>query len=360
MPHKIDYKKEDLLFSQLCGANLYRCSKGSRQEATFDESLLPIIRHDSGEVLGVCFYKTLNQPLQSQNWNTTARWYEIVQNPPGFYNFRWPIDYVISDEGQENGLVFHLRMDDPDIQPLKKFLYQEKLLDWRFPQVKMFLSNFLNEIASLHKTGFAYHRFDLDHIFYRPQSMELLFGFSLGVSAVHEDPLRTGFVPWSHCDMTFLPPWLVSELDHCQEQGAGLEMDLCCDLYSIAAILFRAMIGRMPYQGRLMDGKGHLMNSDFPEEIGVARIAMMRSYLKNATFIFDPQRPENSLADFGRDQTCIERWNALPKEIQEMFLQVFREDAATYDSSMEGRQHWLRKLYSPATWLNKLQQHHII
>ena len=59
-------------------------------------------------------------------------------------------------------------------------------------------------------------------------------------------------IPGEDVAIEFLAPWVPAE--------GTVQVDLICEYYAIAAILFRAMIGRMPYQGRQMDGHGNIMN----------------------------------------------------------------------------------------------------
>lgn len=89
---------------------------------------------------------------------------------------------------------------------------------------------------------------------------------------------------------------------------------LRCDLYSLAVLMFRLLIGRFPFEGSLMDG--------IPRNIDQWIIR----YFQNALFIFDEKDASNSIGDFSHEKIIVTRWNSLTDELRRMFLTVFDQD----------------------------------
>lgn len=276
----------------------------------------------------------------SDSFQNTEQWRHVVEYPADITSFLWPLDIVRYYDGKDQrlGMVFRHR-NFPKMLPIRYFLYQDDGLDWRREPVQKFVRNFLQAMVRLHKSGYAYLNFNMEHILYDPKTMDLLFDFTSSVMPVDlRHVRRSREVPFTEMALEFLPPWLALDQPN--------QMDLVCEYYSIAAMLFRVMVGRMPYQGRLMDGHGNMMNLQMDTDAIVHR-RMFEVYLQHPRFIFDPEEKENTIGLFENEKKYKERWRALPEAVQAMFQRVLSQKNVQASN-------WERKYYSAETWLEVL------
>ncbi len=267
---------------------------------------------------------------------TLKKWKYFIEHPIDINNILWPVDIIRDDEGVY-GLVFRRRAFPP-LKPFKDRLYNDEKLDWRNDDIQKLTINFLDLCKKIHDGGYAYHCFDICRMRFNPQDMDILFDFSLSMSRTYGELKKEEKINHADVGIEFLSPWLEMHEDN--------KMSLEDDYYSIAAILFRLMIGRMPYQGRLMDGMGDMMNllRDIDEN---NHISMFAKYREHPVFIFDENNKENTIGIFSEEEIFIERWNALPENVKKMFNDVLNENNVKADNEN-------RITYSPEEWLEVL------
>jgi len=97
------------------------------------------------------------------------------------------------------------------------------------------------------------------------------------------------------------------------------KMDLASDYYSIAVILFKLLVGKLPYHGKVMEHEPDCGALEHSNWMGV--------YHKNTYFIFDPEDDTNHIGGetgFANDEAFVDRWNSLPGRTRGMFIDVFR------------------------------------
>lgn len=316
-----------LLFSCLSGYNIYLSSKNGifdRIHMFTDEAV------DIREVPGVTATRA------------QEKWRYFIEYPINIKHFIWPIDIVEISDGTI-GLVFRKRAF-PKMEPIKKLLYSPDLLNWKNTSIQNIINSLLIAFDDLHSGGYAYHAFDMNKIFFSESNGEILVDFSLAMTnhffdRKHIDPLSPEEV-----QVEFLPPW-----SSYNEKGF---FSLDDDYYSIAAMLFRLMIGRMPYQGRLMDGVGDIMDRQRDVDQGM-HIKMFEHYHNNPVFIFDEKDNSNNIGLYSHEEKIIKKWEELPSEIRVMFNTVFSKNNI-------GKAYGEKKLYTEREWIDALKKANII
>ena len=321
-------ENRDMVFSSLSGYNFYNIVNQFVDEYEKDKALA--VHELNGSEVEIRYDANLSNSIVLEKWKY------FIEHPIDISSILWPVDIIRSDEGKY-GLVFRRRAFPP-LKSFKEILYNDSKLDWRNTDIQRLINNFLDLCSKLHNGGYVYHCFDIDRMRYNPKDMSILFDFSLSMTRKSDDVEKSEKVSHLDVGIEFLAPW--------QELLEDNMMTLIDDYYSITAILFRLMIGRMPYQGRLMDGNGHMMNylQDTDEN---NHITMFRKYREQPVFIFDDQNKENAIGIFSEEEIYIERWNALPESIKKMFNDVLNEKNVKKDAEK-------RIYYSPDEWLNIL------
>ncbi|MBQ9414346.1 MAG: hypothetical protein IJU16_04380 [Clostridia bacterium] len=260
------------------------------------------------------------------------KWRYFIEYPVNIARYLWPVDIVEISDGKM-GLVFRKRAF-PKMEPLKKLLYSPEQLNWRNESIQRVIRNILLAFDELHSGGYSYHAFDMERMFYNENTGDILIDFSMAMSRHLFDRHHKDWVSAQNICIEFLPPW-----SKFREDG---EFSLEDDYYSLAAMLFRLMIGRMPYQGRLMDGVGDMMDRQRDIDQGM-HLIMVEYYHEHPVFIFDETDSSNHIGLYSHEEKIIEKWEDLPKTIQDMFRATF---------SKENIQNvWHRTLYSARDWM---------
>ena len=134
--------------------------------------------------------------------------------------------------------------------------------------------------------------------------------------------------------MEFAPPYIYG----------GSEYSGNIDYFSICSILFRLMIGRLPYEGKGLNSFGEVFDPIRDVDVA-AHEYYFEHYHQYPKFIFDSEDNSNSLGPMSENDLPKERWAELPDKIKEMF----QESLSGY---VQGKGH----LYSPGEWLVALNQ----
>lgn len=323
-------KSDALVFSCLYGYNYYQ-KTGSVSEGDADIRAVHVL---SGTKVAIRPEVSLSKEAGTEKWRS------FIEFPADLHRFLWPVDVVsLDNEEKQLGLAFPVR-GLPKLKPFRTILYSDQLLDWRKDRIQTLISHLLEAFCSLHASGYAYHCFDLDRMYYNPEDLTVLLDFSLSMTKTFGQLRRTESVPSESVAIEMMPPW--------HSASKVCEMSLADDYYSITVMLFRLMTGRMPYQGRLMDGFGDMMNPLRDTDEG-NHAAMFRHYLSNPIFIFDPGSNVNSIGLLSSEQKFTDRWESLPDRVQNMFRQALCQKNV---EEVPER----RRCYSPAKWLKALEQ----
>ncbi len=314
---------DGLLFSSLSGYNMYNPSK-------YDSSMIHVLSNT--EV-------TIKPVPKINSIDIEQMWRDLIYMPIDIKSITWPID-ILELDNQTTGLVFRKRAF-PKMEPLKNLLYNSDLLDWEKPSIKKLINNLLMVFNEIHSGGYLYRAFDMNHIYYNESSYEILIDFSIATSQNKVFSIKPN-IPVESVSIEFLPPWL--------SFSNRTDTTMTDELYSVAAMLFRLMVGRMPYQGRLMDGHGDIMDR-FRDVDPSEHIHMFEYYHDNPVFIFSPTNKTNSIGQVTSEEKFKNRWKKLPESIRKMFLHVFDEKHLTSEN---------RDFYSVQEWINALSQEQII
>ena len=322
---------DQLVFSCLSGYNYYQIANGG---SSAGNSNIRAVHMLNGTEVEIRPNDTLSKEVCSK------KWYYFIEFPADIRNILWPVDIVLLSQDEKHfGLVFRRRAF-PKLEPFREILYNEELLDWRKNNIQYLSVNFLDVCESLHSAGYAYHCFDLNRMYYNPKNMSVRFDFSLSLSRTHGELYKTETIQKDDVAIEMLPPWHKPFESH--------DMSLADDYYSITAMLFRLMIGRMPYQGRMMDGAGDMMNA-LRDTDELNHSIMFEQYLSQPIFIFDPDNNINMIGLLTNEQIFIDRWNTLPAKVQDMFLKVLCQKNVELDPDR-------RICYSPQQWRDVLGQ----
>lgn len=277
--------------------------------------------------------------------------------PPGDAKFIWPIDVVeisldkVSDDGYlligKIGLVFKPGSSPSGYLPLREMIYRPNSLGWEKQNVALLAVNIVTQLQRLYDFGYGFTSFDVDRIYYSPETWDVVFGFSFSSfnrfsNHMGNDQYKNCKVHANDLSMDFVPPWVQFENLHNIKK-----VSLAMEYYSVAALLFRLMIGRLPYQGEFCNAEcSTLMEYDADEKDNRAHHQyMMKIYLNNPVFIFS-QNGKNTIGRTAEEREMAERWDRLPLKIKNMFLTVFEQKEKDLN----------KKLYTPEEWGKALSE----
>lgn len=311
-------RSSEIYFSSLYGTNYYSVYNNGSDSID--------ARH--------CIDKTDVKINDAPNMPPLFRVKRLIEAPPDTRRILWPSD-VVSFDGEE--AVVMKRRAFPQLQTIKQIIYNESMLGLDKPYIKEIISSFLSICLDYDKAGYCYNNYDVENIFYDPSSYELLFNFTFAVSEKDE---RYAF---SSCAEEFLPPWIDTDKKDC--------LDINSNYYSIAAILFRLIVGRMPYQGANMDTYPWFMNRPDENLDNSLKHDMFLHYFGCPVFIFE-ENEANAIGALTSEEKYINRWENLPEPIRKAFFDCFCSDNVI----PEGKHYAL----SPSEWKTLFKNNHIL
>ena len=273
-----------------------------------------------------------------------AEWHSAILLDPVMKDYlEWPVDIVetVEDNVVKLYYIFNPKAY-PTLKDISELLYEDSgnnknTLDWRNPWMMKIARNLLVAFDELDRNGYMYHNFSMKNIRYNPQTGDVLLKFSTklrrkGSETVFDD------IDAKSIATEFAPPYIYDKYKY-----SG-RMDENADYYQIAALLFRMMIGKLPYEGRQFYSNGTIMSKDFPIDPG-AHQQYFWAYHKRPRFIFEPGT-DNELGEDIRYEAPKERWNKLPESVKEMFVCSLKYDTALREEEVS--------LPTPAQWLKAL------
>lgn len=243
-------------------------------------------------------------------------WVGLIRKPAALKNYIWPVDIVVIPDGNDENrekyaLVFPIRAL-PVFEPMANLLSNDVRKDiqagWDKPWVKMFINNILTAWSRFDSSDYAYHEFSADNMFYHKESYNVMFDFSFSTQKTDEL-----FSPLYVSKDRIMPDYADS---YYYDSGRDSLMDMASDYYSMAVILFKLIIGRLPYQGNVM--------AHVPDSGELEHAHWLVTYHQNTYFIFDERDSTNHIGAFASDDLYIERWNSLPLHVRNMFHNVFQ------------------------------------
>lgn len=242
-----------------------------------------------------------------------ADWVELIRKPVDLKHYIWPVDIIaLPDSANANryALVFPMR-SQPEYGHLSDLLADDKQLGWDRPWVKRFIENLLEAWRRFDNSRYAYHEFSADNMFYQKDSFDVMFDFSF---STHKTESLFDAITVNRKRIT---PDFADSFYYTDERQN--RMDLASDYYSMAVILFKLMIGLLPYQGSVIEHEPNINELEHKN--------WLRVYHRNPYFIFDVADSTNHIGGetgFAKDDIFVERWESLSQPVRNMFQNVFR------------------------------------
>lgn len=264
----------------------------------------------------------------------------FILKPMTSRSFEWPIDLLQCKTTDGKYILYHAFAQRAflDYVPLKKLLYQRrdsKVLDWRNKQICQVCTSFLNAMKQLDESEYNYNDFNIERIIFQESTGNVILRYTPHTRSRSGKGGLDKLLP-SDISQEFAPPYLFGEDFDGFLPGQG-------DYYSIAAVMFRLMIGRLPYEGRGLSNYGYVFDPVRDVE-ALSHKNYFEHYHNYPHFIFDAKDDSNRIAPMQENDLVRERWECLPVEIKEMFQNSLCERTAENLSP--------QKLYSPAQWLD--------
>ena len=301
----------EIFFSSLSGYNYYM-SDGS-------------IKMIDGHCSLIHCQSNENVILKSLSLNSFSEylWRYFLSNPPTSKHFLWPEDIVWLNETSLDdfgnyGIIFDAASLG-ELEPLSKIVFEDNshVLDYRDKNIQKLIISLLESLSMLEESGYVYNSYDINRIHYNPKTMDVYFSFS--TSTVLKKDTKDFFKFFNNdVSIDFLPPWVnIEKMDNLNIDSAN---------YSFAALLFRLMVGRLPYQGSAQHGDvtGYLMKAIAEEQDqGARHFQTIMQYRNVPIFVFDPSDNSNDPGARNIDRAIAERWESLPVEIRSSFQKTF-------------------------------------
>lgn len=318
-------------FSVVSGYNYYAVPEVIPENGSFPAMHVPsrvVYRLDPGP------------ELNSWEAEHQIKWYrDFVLKPAPRSRIEWPVDLVRISSGagpakRERLYYVFFQQSMPELEPIKPFLYlnrKHEHLDWRRESVQKVATGFLETMAALHDSGYTYNDFNLDRICHDPATGRFFLRHTGAVRKMKSSNARNEVEP-EQVAVEFATP--------CE----GVDRDK----YAIAAILFRLMIGRLPYQGWQIEQNTHVFDTNYPDlEQELAYSAYFKRYHSMHCFIFDPEDNSNCLSSGVEEDQARARWKALPERVRNMFIHALAYTDPEKQEKMV--------LYTPQQWLAALK-----
>ena len=329
-------QSEELLYSRWSGYNYYKPLKERFSSAIGDYSLLVNVR--SGQK---CFWIPVPQ---HRNKLSISHWLYMISHPPVSTQFVWPIDIIDGPNG--NALVFPIQSS---LQaPTTSVLSENNTLEYE-ETVDQDNGGFTFGIprSSRHfglEAQWAKHTLlDLLHIFdmletegYAPHDISNKSLFAFDDRIVLDFSFDTQIVP---LEGSFDLPIACGCPDYADPYYWGQKKgDLISARFSLASVVFKLIIGILPYKGRA----AHDYGGDNKDQ----HYGWLEQYFANPVFIFE-QNESNALPAMAENIVYVQRWERLPEKSRQMFVSVFACENAM-------RRNGKTVSYSAKEWLESL------
>lgn len=160
--------------------------------------------------------------------------------------------------------------------------------------------------SALDRAGYLYHEFTPSHMFYCADNNKVKLDFSF---STHEYYALTdgATVPANRISPDYTDTY-------CYLMNG--KQDVISNYFSMAVILFRLLVGLLPYQGRLLEGVRNVTKQEHSEWIAL--------YHRNPVFIFDENDDVNRISSTtAYPDVYIKRWEGLPPTLRGLFSAVF-------------------------------------
>lgn len=230
--------------------------------------------------------------------------YRIIAYPAN-NSFFWPIDVVKSEIDNQYYFVYPCRFKASRIA-LSELSKDENFLGVEKDYIKLLLLNIVEAFQSLRDIGYIYYIWDDNIIYCSINDYSILMPFSNKIS-LGLNTSRKLSIDEYHTE--FIDPYVYAN---------KCKYDYQSEMYILAALIFRLLIGRFPFEGSLMDG--------IPKDTEFEFQQWVQKYTSQPIFMFDKNDTRNAIGTFSNEEIFIDRWNQLPEKLKDMFCSFFEED----------------------------------
>ncbi len=323
-------ESNNVYISMISGYNLY-LETGEFSETVSHNNAIHVTHINSEDD---CYLVKLNKLNHKFSLND---WIDIILRPAN-KSFFWPIDLVVKDN--EYYLVFPRRFI-PEIKSLGDLSAKENFLGIEQEHIKPIVNNFLLACDSLYKHSFLYHNWSERCIYVNKKDYSVLIafceftsnGFDKQVYLNNDDYISESADPYAF--------------------AGKCSYDYYSEMYAIATILFKLLIGRYPYEGSLMDGIPKCSDNGDMSSWNISKDNDFKYWISQYTshpiFIFDFNDNRNAIGRLAHEKICLQRWDSLTDELKNMFCTMFSESNVL-------RKNDSVTSFSPKEWLNEIQK----
>ncbi len=321
----------NVYYSLCSGYNFYVLA--SRQKYKIFGKEKNVIQHiKTGEYFYVSeFPEDLNRTFDLNYW------VKLIRNPVDLKHFIWPVDVIEWDATDKNNVKYALVFPNralPVYDDFANTLKNGMDVNFDVPWVRKIIKDFLDAWCNFHSKGYAYHAFSKGNMFYNRDKMEVMFDFSF-LTQRTDTLYEKKFINPEYITPDYADPY------YYYKHNAN-QMDLASDYYTVAVFLFKLLIGRLPYEGKVFDNVANTTETEHNTWI--------KRYHKNSYFIFDTKDDTNRIGgEFGfADELVYEnRWLGLSENVRNMFHNVFQTANALRTTEE-------LYYYTPKQWLDAL------
>lgn len=306
---KLFQKSEEVYISLICSDNLY---------VDIGDTITTINNRVGTKIKNI----KNNEEYYCVKFNRSAginleMWKSIILKPTHCSVF-WPVDIICREDeyGVTYFFVFTYRFV-PKTVSLNTLSKENKGLGFEKNIIKNTIDVLLNTIRQNFDYQYLYMCWDDSMIFIDEENGEILIPFSFYM--LYKFNLKISLNTSEYFSVCLDPyAYLNRDCDENDFNSGVYTVDFYSEMYAIASLLFKLLIGRYPFEGALMDG---IFNSTDDE-----KKRWISEYLKHPIFIFDPNDETNKLGEFANEQIFIQRWESLTEKLREMFLNVFSKE----------------------------------
>lgn len=249
---------------------------------------------------------------------------ELVLRPAG-KEFFWPVDVV--ERGTHTYWVFPYKEVNASESLIKNEMKNGDFFGLEKEHIKTLVINFINAFKTLYDNEYLYHVWKDTSLFVDMSTFNLLLPFTEYVSVGRYKP------------KTIEKDEYYSEYSDPYALTHERKYDYYSEMFALASLLFRLLIGRFPYEGCLMDG--------IPKETTSEYAYWLDEYFSHPIFIFDKSDIRNKIGEFGHEKIYLQRWLSLSDNLRNMFSGCLSE-ANTM------RKNFDLITYTPQQWLDEI------
>lgn len=318
-------------FSIINSFNIYQCEPNKDRFKLFGKNVLKLTGIRNGKAFCA---KPFPAELLKEFDVEKERWLNLIRRPVNVKNYLWPVDIVdLSGNSfrKDYALLIPLSVGLGGYESIADSLTNTATVnsDINIESNTALVKNLIDAWCGFDEARYLYHEFSFNNLFCNMDN-EVMFDFSFSVHEYNNlsDGVRVsiGKIHPDYADVYYY-------------QAKSTKMDVISDYFSMAVILFRLLIGRLPYHGRLLEGVHNMTGQEHSDWI--------RKYHKNPIFIFDENENVNRLSSTtAYPERYEQRWERLTPVVRGMFAAVFKTDNALRQTPPV--------FYTPHDWRNAL------